>query len=202
MRRTIVLIVGLLIIFPCRGFASSGGIPPEKAQVKESKPKSLKKSIQKSKPSKAAAKKETGVKKVTPSESKEETARAKAIRKKRELIRLKKSSLNNLEWDIEITSLSNKGDVSKDILIFQENKVRIQGLVGKGFLPTNYTLTVQDDGVLVWETMQTLENGQVVFMRGEITSDIKTMRGVMNYPKRVKDNDYNFISVDKRLVSP
>jgi hypothetical protein len=41
-----------------------------------------------------------------------------------------------------------------------------------------------------------------VFIRGEITSDIKNMHGVISYPKVSGSLDYSFRSIEKKVATP
>lgn len=120
------------------------------------------------------------------------------LRKER-LIKQKRAALNNSKWDIEVLPLKG-GEKTKDAAIFKDNKIGIESLLNKGFSYTNYTLTVKDNGVLVWETMQTKTTGEVVFIRGEAASDITKMHGIISFPKGGSSDDYSFKSVSKQII--
>ena len=88
--------------------------------------------------------------------------------------------LNGTIWSIEWTPLSGGKPKKplKDTLTFENGKVTSETLSRDGYPTSNYTLTVGEDGVTVWETMQTKEKTGVVFWRGERQGD--TMRGILS----------------------
>ncbi len=195
MNRTIVpVIIFSLLIYPGIAKASSGGVP---ADVFKKTSKG------------AMVQKEEAFKKKLPLPKKVTPQRIKALssdkerERKRKLVEKGKAALNNTEWEIEISLLSNK-DKGKSIdrVIFQDNKVRFKKLTDKGFSSTNYSLTVYDDGRMLWETMQVSEKGQRVFIRGEVGSYKDTMKGVISYPKNDGSEKYFFKSVSKSKINP
>jgi REP element-mobilizing transposase RayT len=79
------------------------------------------------------------------------------------------TDLNRTEWEIELKPRGDSGkDYSKyDRIYFDSGKITSRNLTSKGFASSNYTLTIRDDGTLVWETMQKSEHGDTVYWRGE-----------------------------------
>lgn len=120
--------------------------------------------------------------------------------KMRKVIEKKKISLNGIEWEIEISPLSGKGKANRDMIIFKDGKMEFSDLVKKGFSPTNYTLTSQDSGASVIETMQTDIKGAMVFVRGEVSADFNAIQGIISYPKGDRADDYSFRSVNKKIT--
>lgn len=174
--RELILILSFCLISPYIAKATSGMPPKITPETKK----------EKTSPSRPTS----------PRLSKEELKRKKL----RELIERKKQSLNNTEWGIEITPAKG-GKRSRDKVVFKEGKVSLHKLLKEGFSPTNYTLTIQEDGTLLWETMQTAKGGKIVFIRGEITSDIKAMRGMLSFPEEGGTEDYSFRSISKNVLS-
>ncbi|MBN2119707.1 MAG: hypothetical protein JW734_01450 [Candidatus Omnitrophica bacterium] len=123
------------------------------------------------------------------------------MQRKREVISQKQEALNDTEWDVEmrVSSGPQKGNTSKDVLVFSGYQVSSKKLVAEGFSPSNYTLSLKDDGQVVWETMQSSEN-QVTFFRGEISPDLSSMGGVISFPKPEGSEDYSFKSLSKRKI--
>jgi hypothetical protein len=122
---------------------------------------------------------------------------------RRALIEKKRKLLNNTEWEIELSPLSGKGRKQSDIITFSNNQVSSKDLVRRGFSATNYTLTIQDDGKVVWETMQTSEKSGIAFWRGELDVNIEKMHGILSH--RIDDKrtrDYSFVSVSKKAIEP
>lgn len=54
-----------------------------------------------------------------------------------------------------------------DKVVFKKDTVSSIYLASQGFAPSNYSVNRQEDGTLVWETMQTNQKGETVFLRGE-----------------------------------
>jgi hypothetical protein len=143
------------------------------------------------------------VAKVEPAKPKMDKTQKEAIEFKRKLMEKKRSELNNTEWQIELVPMSGKGNKEGETVVFKNNQVSLVGYGKRGFPTTNYTLTVQDDGSLVWETMQTSEKSGIAFLRGEIDAAAQNMRGVLSH--RIDDTtaeDYSFVSTGKKSITP
>ena len=94
-----------------------------------------------------------------------------------------RARLNGTSWSLELIMVSGsekeKGKIQKDTVTFGTQTISSDRLTKAGFPTSNYSLTVGDDGVAVWETMQTHSNGKgVAFWRGEIHGD--AMEGVLS----------------------
>lgn len=89
------------------------------------------------------------------------------------------SRLAGTSWDVQVIRTDGSGAkaVSSDELTFSTGKVASSTLTAQGFEPSNYSLSLQPDGKILWETMQTGRAGEVVCWRGEW--DGRQMRGVM-----------------------
>ncbi len=110
--------------------------------------------------------------------------------------------LNGTEWTIELTPMygGKPKQPLSDTLQFVRGKVTAAGLAKDSYVPSNCTVTVGDDGVPVWETMQTSENKGVVFWRGELHGD--TMRGILSkHPVEGNTEDYSFAGKQSGTVS-
>lgn len=127
--------------------------------------------------------------------------RDEALKAKRAVAQKKLNELNNTEWAIELLPMTGKGKKETDTVTFKNNQVGIAGFAKKGFSFTNFTLTVQEDGVVIWETMQTSEKTGIAFWRGEFDSKLQTMRGVVSHQVDQKNKqDYSFISAAKKNI--
>lgn len=118
--------------------------------------------------------------------------------KKREKIKEAQTKLNNTLWQVRLTQITanKKKELLKDVLRFQENKVSSKKFSAEGFLPTNYTLTLKGENIIVWETMQESAKNGMVFWKGEIEAD--NMRGVLSWQKNNKVfKEYDFVSTRK-----
>jgi hypothetical protein len=142
---------------------------------------------------------QNGYAETKPSAGSEEEKRAE-IRKR---VEEKKQELNGNEWKVAIRSQSGKGSLDgPDTLTFQDGKFRSASAGKKGFTPTNYTITVQEgDSPSIWETMQTNENGNVAFWRGEWKDDF--MSGVISRQlEEGKNEEFVFSSSSKIQIPP
>jgi hypothetical protein len=130
-------------------------------------------------------------------------ARDEVFRAKRAIAQKKLNELNNTEWAIELTPMVAKGKKEADTVTIRNGQVTIASYAKKGFPTTNFTLTVQEDGTVIWETMQTSEKSGIAFWRGELDSKMQVMKGVVSYQidKKTK-NDFSFISTARKNIPP
>lgn len=64
--------------------------------------------------------------------------------------------LDGTEWNVTMTYVTTKGkkDISEDKLIFDDKKFISESFEKKGYDPTNFSLTLQEDGSTRFGTMQ------------------------------------------------
>jgi hypothetical protein len=130
--------------------------------------------------------------------AKEDKAKQEAATAKKQLEERKRKDLSNSEWTIELTPLNGKGKKEAETITFKDNQVNFVSYGKKGFPATNFTLSVQDDGMVIWETMQTSDKAGIAFWRGEMP-DSQSMRGIFSYHPDAKTTlDYSFISTGKK----
>lgn len=101
--------------------------------------------------------------------------------------------LDDSEWKIRLTSSVSK-ELKNDILSFKKGKVVSENLVLLGYPASNYSTTAKDDGSIVWETMQTREDGSTATWYGVWSGD--SMKGILS--QRSADGqskDYSFVSI-------
>ena len=103
-----------------------------------------------------------------------------------------RAQLAGTSWDVELTMIAGeKTKKQKDTLTFDDRQIKSDRLTKAGYPATNYTLTIGDDGVPVWETMQTKEGEGVAFWRGELHGTV--MRGVLSkHPTEGAPEDASF----------
>ena len=90
-------------------------------------------------------------------------------------------TLNGFSWSLEVAPTGGKKEDRKTIpdkVIFKDGKMSSEGLTKKGYGTSNYTLTVGDDGIPVFETMQRDTKEGVAFWRGELVDG--KIRGVIS----------------------
>jgi hypothetical protein len=130
------------------------------------------------------------------SPSKKDDAARDALRK---MILEKKGELNGSSWSIKIDSQSKKGELlGEDTLNFQNDKFRSERSEKLGYTPTNYTLTVQEAGPTIWETMQTSKKGEVCFWRGEWKDNVMT--GIISRQLEKGAEEYYFTSSSRKEI--
>ena len=114
-----------------------------------------------------------------------------------EIIAKKKAELNGTEWTVEMKPMGTKGKAETDVISFAEDKVSSKNLGNLGYAPTNFTVRLEEDGTVIWETMQVSEKDGTAFWRGDIAPD-GIMRGVLSKRDK-KDNayDFSFVSISK-----
>lgn len=114
-------------------------------------------------------------------------------KKAKEITAKKRAELANTTWNIEIAAPGEEGAKKlADLISFKDNQFSSQEFSKRGFVPTNYSLTVADDGVIVFETMQTSEKAGTVFWRGEFREQ-NTLKGMLSeVSANQKTADYSF----------
>lgn len=94
-------------------------------------------------------------------------------------------------WTIEVTPLGGAGKPASDTLTFEQRKMISKRFTAEGYPSSNISLNIGDDGVPVWETMQTKEGGGVAFWRGELHG--AAMRGIISkHPVEGPSMDFSF----------
>lgn len=135
-----------------------------------------------------------------PQRSADEEKKITEIRKR---VEEKKTELNGSSWELILNSSDPKEKKIEDTFTFQNGQFKSKNLENRGFVSTNYTISVPsaDSETAVWETMQTGKEG-VVFVRGEWEKE--TMRGditeQLDGGKKVKG--YYFTTTSRLAISP
>lgn len=94
--------------------------------------------------------------------------------------------LKSREWIIYLAPQDSKGKPETDVLTFtEEGKIISKNLIAKGYNASNFALTLSDGGAAVWETMQSDENQNLAFLRGELRGDEMTGSIVMKSVKGI-----------------
>ncbi len=175
MRKLLAYFFILIFVFGSIGLAKTNDESPAAPEAKQSKTVEPKKKV----------------------DTKKEEEKRAALRKATEE---KKAELNGTSWDVEIKSTSGKGILSgKDTLTFQDERFHSQKAEKNDYSETNYTLTVQETGPTIWETMQTSSKGEVTFWRGEWKED--SMSGVISRQLKEGNEEYFFSSSAKKGIS-
>jgi len=118
----------------------------------------------------------------------------KEARKKK--IAQAKKELEGTVWEISLTQMGTTNK-SEDTITFTEGKVESRKLTDEGFSPTNFTVSLKENEIIVWETMQSSEDEGLAFWRAEISGG--RMRGVLS--RHISENrvkDYTFASEVKK----
>lgn len=195
MKRVLILTVGLFFLLFCfsESFAWFGS---KKKETKTEKTQALVESEDVARVSKKEA-----VKEVVVEPKKSDKAMEEELKVKRAEVEKKRRELNNTEWQIELTPLSGKGKKESEDIVFKDNQITILGFAKKGFPTTNYTLTIQEDSMIVWETMQTSKESGIAFWRGEMDKGMQNIRGILSHQIDEKTKqDYSFVSINRKNI--
>jgi hypothetical protein len=105
----------------------------------------------------------------------------------------KKEDWSTLEWQIKLTPIKG-GNVSIDVLSFKDNMFVSTKLNSLGFPNSGFSQSLDDDGKIIWKTMQTGPQG-IATWKGQIFGD--TMKGILTLREQGKDpQDFSFISTE------
>jgi REP element-mobilizing transposase RayT len=104
--------------------------------------------------------------------------------------------LRGTSWDVRMRPMyaSEHGLTQADQLRFDERKVASATLSAEGFAASPYTVRLEGDGVIVWETVQVGPNGQAIFWRGQRHSDVMTGR-VSRQGAAGAQEEFSFIGI-------
>ena len=99
------------------------------------------------------------------------------------------------EWVIYMVgsgqSTGKKIPAQTDILTFKDGQVSSKNLTAEGFSASNFTPSLMDNTIVVWETMQSNEVGDLAFFRGELRGN--AMVGFISmHPKKGGVTEYTF----------
>ena len=108
----------------------------------------------------------------------------------------KLSEFRSSEWQVRMISAGSHEE-SADILSFVDGKFVSAKMNELGYSSSNYSITVEDNNKIIWETMQTGSDGGVVSWRGEILED--KMNGIASLRQTGKEpQDFSFVSLKHR----
>jgi cytoskeletal protein RodZ len=119
-----------------------------------------------------------------------------AKEKKEAEVAIARQTLSSRQWTIYLTPMSaqkkrRRSKMRTDELTFTITTVTSKGLSAEGYAESNYTITVKEDGTVVWETMQTGKKGDLAFWRGELKGMI--MQGILSKkPLKGEVKDFYF----------
>lgn len=104
--------------------------------------------------------------------------------------------IKSQDWNVALTTEEGKDTKETEVITFTpENKVSFKNLLAKGYTDSNYKLTVQEDGAIVWETMKVNKEKEIVFLRGELRGS--SMKGSMFFkPQKGKDKTLYFTNIE------
>lgn len=114
-----------------------------------------------------------------------------------------KAALNYTEWKVKITPPFTFGEqkepLETDTFKFGRNNVTSKNLENSGFPRSNYSLRIQGNTV-IWETMKTRKDGQIIFLRGKVSGD--SMGGIINIPAQgdIPAKTFSFSSISKKRL--
>lgn len=103
--------------------------------------------------------------------------------------------LSGTTWTLELIPASVSGGTTsiKDKIQFTGKSFESHYFRSRGFLSTHYTVTIQDNGMITWKTIQKNPDGEMVSWRGDWQGD--RMEGMLSYhPAGNSPQDFSFMS--------
>lgn len=101
-----------------------------------------------------------------------------------------RAQLNGTSWLLHLRS-EVSGKQRDDALTFAGRTVTSDWLSKAGYNTSNYSLRIEDNGLIVWETMQSKEGEGVAFWRGELQGNV--MSGVLSkQPSKGSPESFSF----------
>jgi len=103
--------------------------------------------------------------------------------------------LNGTIWEVELISVAPDGTQTpvRDKITFSGRSFESHYFASHGFSKSNYSINVDENGMMTWETMQRNEKGEVISWRGDWNG--KRMEGMMNYqPQGQTAQNFSFAS--------
>lgn len=88
--------------------------------------------------------------------------------------------LEGVVWRVKLGPISSESsqDPQIDILKFKEGKFTSNILNKEGFAPSNYSIRYKEKGVIIWETMQSGNDGAIASWHGKWNGEV--MKGVLS----------------------
>lgn len=106
--------------------------------------------------------------------------------------------LTGQKWTIYLyVSGSRVSSYETDTLTFAGGGVSSDNLTLKQFSGSNYSLSVQDDGAAVWETVQRNPDNDIAMWRGELRGEM--LVGTMTLRSQGVTKSYNFSTAMPRI---
>ncbi len=126
----------------------------------------------------------------------------KDMEEQKKLLEAAKIELNNMEWKIKLSPIGDTNAQGyEDTLLFINNKFSSEKLESEKFPVSNYTVSIKGEDIIIWETMQTSEDGGLAFWRGELENNV--MRGVLSMRLDEKTHmDFSFYSIQRKELEP
>jgi len=102
--------------------------------------------------------------------------------------------LDGTVWEIELVAIAPDGTEKtiKDKIKFVGPAFESYYFSSQGFKTSNYSVRVQANGTVTWETIQSNPKGETIAWRGDWSGN--TMEGVMSYRSGQIPRDFSFMS--------
>ena len=130
-------------------------------------------------------------------------AEKKKLKAERERQGKAKEGLNGSSWQVSIQSMDAKQKPDKDTFTFQDTEFKSDFFIGKGYAPTNYTVTMMGDSGerAQFETMMSGKGG-MVFLRGEWEKEVMSGTITEQLEGGKKVNEYYFTTSGRKAIPP
>jgi hypothetical protein len=94
-----------------------------------------------------------------------------------------REALKAREWIVYLTAKGEKSANETDVYVFGDGTMESKGLFARGYPVSNITLSIANDGAVIWETMKTTATKDKAFYRGELRGNVMTGTMVMKSSK-------------------
>jgi hypothetical protein len=103
--------------------------------------------------------------------------------------------LESSEWQVRLVSAAG-GAVQNDTLHFGDGKFKSENLSSKGYLPSYYSLIVNDNNKVFWQAVMQRGTNSIASWQGEIFR--KEMRGTLTLRQPgLQTQEFSFVSINK-----
>lgn len=111
-----------------------------------------------------------------------------------------RETLKAQEWVVYLTHEDGKPSSESDVITFTDaGKISSKNLLAKGYTDSNYRLTVEDSGVIIWETMKVNEDKDLAFLRGELRAGVM-VGSIFFKPQKGRTETFYFTTVKPPLT--
>lgn len=102
-----------------------------------------------------------------------------------ELVQAKKAELMGTGYQVKYELVEGSGKLATDVVSFENNKVTFEELAALGYGPSNFTVHVEVDGTVTFDSMQVADDGSKAFLHGELYDGLMSGRLTLEDKKEI-----------------